>query len=110
MRRHYFPESYYTKKELTAGEHLESLDLPSEVSRVVRAAWSAGGTREDTPVTELVRTASVDVSQTALDSCAGNTPDCTPTSEPESTNKMQYQLISGNVETEQSLKEFLDKF
>ena len=28
MKRRYFPELYYTKKELTAGEHLESLDLP----------------------------------------------------------------------------------
>ena len=109
MRRRYFPESYYTKKEMTAGEHLNSLDLPSEVSRVVRAAWKAGGTTESTPVTELVRTPSVDVSQAALDNCAGNTPGCNPASESENNHKVRYQLLPGNVETEQSLKKFLEK-
>ena len=38
MRRKYFPNSYYDKREVTAGKHLTNLDLPAEVARIVRKA------------------------------------------------------------------------
>ena len=95
IRRKYFPELYWDKKETTAKEHLDSIDLPQEVAQVVRKAWA---TADNAKVTELVRKQNVEASM-------AETADY-PASAPKSTHS---QLISGNVEEKQSLLDYFNK-
>ena len=83
IRRKYFPDTYWDKKVTTAKEHLDSIDLPHEVARVVQKAWNAAD--DDKKVTELVR--KQDVEANLAETATGH-----PASVPESTYS---QLLSG---------------
>ena len=58
LKRKYFPDTFFTKKEIKAGDHLNELDLPQEIADIVRRAWKSAGFDPETKSTQLLRTSS----------------------------------------------------
>ena len=51
----YFPTQYYDKKTITALTHLDKMDLPLEIARVVRKAWKTAGLDPNTESAQMVK-------------------------------------------------------
>merc|ERR1711895_171448 len=56
LKRKYFPNEYFTKNKIKLSENLSEMDLPAEVARVIRDAWSTAGVNPETrESTQLIR-------------------------------------------------------
>ena len=97
LRRKYFPTTYFDTKEVTAGNHLRELDLPDEVARVVKRAWTSAGMDQNTKGTQLIKKTQVhtaELSSRSADSEMGTSP---------------YRLTGSCDGTEETLSKFLEK-
>ena len=43
LKKKYFPHLCYERNKISANQYLDELDLPVEVSRIVRLAWEVNG-------------------------------------------------------------------
>ena len=103
LRRKYFPDQYFDKKKVKAVDHLDQLDLPTEVARVVREAWQSAGLSPSTEGTQLIKKSDT---QTRV---------CTVQFSPDKESSLVHTadpvlLTSGCDGQSQTFSEFLDKF
>ena len=95
MKRKYFPHLCYSRETITANQYLSDLDLPLEVSRIVREAWKANG--EDGNV-QVTRSTPI-TGQDDYDLIPENADQLRPGDTVEQGKPMDTDSESGNMET-----------